>query len=516
MSGSHDHHVKKSNGNSRRRKHDKKSKLDKKSNSRQSVMRVTPDSSLTKQDASGSDPSAPPVVSISMPDTEAPSSSAPLSPPDSETVPPGFFKFTDFFKTLQSSKWLKGCNPDETIVFFDVDDTLLTFASSLYRDIELRERICSRLRTLTGDESAVEDFWDAAKLTLVDINAPAFIDFLQSSLGFTCIGFTARRTGFPSAKTQINVQERTVAALTAAGIFFKSPIAEPEVRFDVKTNEKIESRITIDQTKSHGALIHKGTIFTANMPKRLVLSAFFDLLKKEGKEIPKHVVLFDDNVKNLVEIKGWLDSLKDGPKFIGFHSQRFETVFKNSKANSRIDIDIDSDEWSDAETHRWLVRLTKSRAKPVEYINSDAIDFDFDARKCKICFATNTGFTWRQVESFVRATWEFELNDPFVDPSAVQVDGKITQLSVKLRDLIGEEILISSTWGSDCKLKLDVNSARNIKRISCAMNVVNAIADLDESVIAFGKVKKAESDGSLVFAGQLTMYVSEEVGDALM
>ena len=190
---------------------------------------------------------------------------------------------------------------DQSIVLFDIDNTLVTYPHAIMRDdnIHLRNKFFSFLRE-KYDSDLANKIWEYADARMILLEPEVLFKILNIAKGQT-LAVTARRTGKPNKEVKSDVEEIILNILKDLGITFKNNLtSESEIilhEIDVDLVTKIENNLT--NFDEPGKPKYKdGIIFTCNLNKGTILNFFLDKIKYN----PSRIYFFDDKLKNLNEM----------------------------------------------------------------------------------------------------------------------------------------------------------------------------------------------------------------------
>lgn len=190
---------------------------------------------------------------------------------------------------------------EETLVLFDVDDTLIsssTYLGTVPWRTHVRKKFAEQGCTPQQVEAGLDQFWlfvqPLISVCIVDPKTPEVIAKLQQ-MGATTLGLTARedKECFYTAKQLASVGVRLHAPET---VYLPLP---------------------------HPALQHDGVIFCGENKKGAVIDAYFI---HEGK-LPKKVIFIDDRMEQVRNVEEAIERL--GIEFVGVRMSRAD-AYANS------------------------------------------------------------------------------------------------------------------------------------------------------------------------------------------
>lgn len=193
------------------------------------------------------------------------------------------FLCSNLFATIIQSKKMAEILPKvtpETIVIFDIDNTLLESAQMLGSDMWFEHRIHEYLNLGNPPEEAVSkasrdwtEVSESAKVQLIEKETPPLIEKLQRQ-GIPTMALTARK---------LSLMERSLGQLEENGISLK---------------EKTLSSESVSVKDADDALFQKGIFTVGTNNKGKILVALF----KKLNLTPKRIVFVDDKQKNVENV----------------------------------------------------------------------------------------------------------------------------------------------------------------------------------------------------------------------
>lgn len=179
---------------------------------------------------------------------------------------------------------------DNTLVAFDLDETVMCEAIGSM-NIYYRNNFIAILSEINADDSnKVDDrlcyLFDHMPHKLVDDTLPSILNG-----NLTTIGFTARLTGYPTAKSTMSAEDSTLDTLDKLNIRFTSNFSDYE--FDLMPNVELIDPSFIPFSRPGKPMIKNNVLFTNNVNKGIILEMLFI----HYGYFPKTFVMIDDITK---------------------------------------------------------------------------------------------------------------------------------------------------------------------------------------------------------------------------
>lgn len=201
-------------------------------------------------------------------------------------------------------------------VAFDLDDTVFIESIKIMRTTNYHKRklFVEGLRCKGGNER-VSFLFDNLTYQLVE---DCILDKLKLQ-NVNSFGFTARRTGKATPDQKILAEDKTLNLLKSLNVRFKSIFND--CNFDgINESNPTYRNILIDSTLRPfdlpgDVMIRDQVVFCNNIDKGTVLKIIFD----KFNYMPKHFILIDDKLENLLSVAKSIESFNPNIQFIGYH-----------------------------------------------------------------------------------------------------------------------------------------------------------------------------------------------------
>jgi len=188
--------------------------------------------------------------------------------------------------------------PKNTLIFIDVDDTLITPTSTTFRSApssKIIDQIKQNQDSYPNYSEILSNWRLQRKVTLLDPNWPAALSKLKQK--HKVYGLTKMSAG--TLGNIKSMEEWRYQELESMNLSFSRDNDLPHL-------------------SDSESVFHKGILFTGNKTKSRTIELFFQNLKQET------IALIDDRLSHLEDVKKFCDS--HSISFIGIHYQGLQTL----------------------------------------------------------------------------------------------------------------------------------------------------------------------------------------------